>query len=388
MTGKRWWFFGACPKTGKVTMLAEASPKLGESHARVLAHLLADDTRLRITAYAPSGKAALSNPRLPAGDHVAYPRWVIYDSEDGSLWATLTGWLNQRQAKKISSSVATYLARPVELRGEHRGGSKKNPATARQLEPVVGETWHTYAGEQAQIKVVTPSAVVVYWIAGGNREWLDPREFAARFKAPVTRKPNPIPRGVDPRSIRTVGRGAKRLLIGCSKGSYQPRKGRCRVGTRAVNPSRSSAAKGRRLLEKLEVLSELRAQLSGADDPAEAFAVNARRRRMLQNPGRSASEYARGAKTFKKWHAFAPHHISRIKAPRRIPRTMVRLGELEALVYRSDKWAGGPDNPQGKRLLYEHTTQRPRPVLATDPDGRDFFIVGGKMRVTADGLVH
>jgi hypothetical protein len=67
---------------------------------------------------------------------------------------------------------------------------------------------------------------------------------------------------------------------------------------------------------------------------------------------------------------------------------MVRLGELEALVYRSDKWAGGPDNPRGKQLLYEHTTQRPRPVLATDPDGRDFFIVGGKMRVTADGLVH
>jgi hypothetical protein len=67
---------------------------------------------------------------------------------------------------------------------------------------------------------------------------------------------------------------------------------------------------------------------------------------------------------------------------------MVRLGELHSVVYRSDKWAGGPDNPRGKSLLYEHTTQRPRPVLATDPDGRDLFIVGGKMRVTADGLIH
>jgi hypothetical protein len=106
-----------------------------------------------------------------------------------------------------------------------------------------------------------------------------------------------------------------------------------------------------------------------------------------RNP-RSASERARGIQTFKKWHDFSPHRVTRVKAPSRIPRTMVKLGELEAIVYRSDKWAGGPDNPKGKHILYEHTTQRPRPMLATDPDGRDVFIVGGKMRVTADGLVH
>lgn len=37
----------------------------------------------------------------------------------------------------------------------------------------------------------------------------------------------------DRRSIRTVTRGTARILIGCPKGSWQPRKQRCKVGTRA-----------------------------------------------------------------------------------------------------------------------------------------------------------
>jgi hypothetical protein len=143
----------------------------------------------------------------------------------------------------------------------------------------------------------------------------------------------------------------------------------------------SARGKMRRLEEKLGVLQTMIGELGGSRGQALAAFANPRR-----NP--RGSERARGIRTFKKWHAFSPHRITRVKAPSRIPRTMVQLGELEAIVYRSDKWAGGPDNPKGKHILYEHTTQRPRPVLATDPDGRDVFIVGGKMRVTADGLVH
>jgi len=59
-----------------------------------------------------------------------------------------------------------------------------------------------------------------------------------------------------------------------------------------------------------------------------------------------------------------------------------------SLRYRSDKYAGSPDNPHGKTLLYEHTTKHPRPVIATDPEGKEVHIVGGRMKPTPDGLVN
>lgn len=37
----------------------------------------------------------------------------------------------------------------------------------------------------------------------------------------------------DRRSIRTVIHGKARILIGCPKGRWMPRKRRCKVGTRA-----------------------------------------------------------------------------------------------------------------------------------------------------------
>lgn len=37
----------------------------------------------------------------------------------------------------------------------------------------------------------------------------------------------------DRRSIRTITRGAARILIGCPKGQWMPRRQRCKVGTRA-----------------------------------------------------------------------------------------------------------------------------------------------------------
>lgn len=69
----------------------------------------------------------------------------------------------------------------------------------------------------------------------------------------------------------------------------------------------------------------------------------------------------------------------RVKAPASVPRHMAGLGELVEVVYESNKY-------DGKKKLYKHRTKRPRPVLASD--GRDFFIVGGRMKPTADGLVN
>jgi len=89
----------------------------------------------------------------------------------------------------------------------------------------------------------------------------------------------------------------------------------------------------------------------------------------------------RAVSTFEKWHEFTPHRVTKVQGPpRTIPGTLVKLGELVSLDYKSDKWQ------PGKSVRYTHSTKRPRPVLATDPDGRHVYLVSGKMRVTADGL--
>jgi len=108
--------------------------------------------------------------------------------------------------------------------------------------------------------------------------------------------------------------------------------------------------------------------------------------RAKKNP---RGEVARAKQTARMWNEFTPTRARKIKGPpRRIPKTLVKLGELHSVTYASNKYAGGKDNPTGKPILYEHTTQRPRPVLATDPSGRHVHIVGGKMKPTADGLVN
>ncbi len=154
---------------------------------------------------------------------------------------------------------------------------------------------------------------------------------------------NPIPRGIDPRSIRTVRRGSTRIRIGCPKGKYSARRRRCRVGTRAI--------------EKLKPL----------------------RRRARNNP-RKRGELARARRTFKTWHEFPAKGVRRVKGPPRvIPKTLVQLGEAVGIDYRSNKY-------EGRMRTYTHKFKRPRPILTTDPDAKNLHLVGGNVKITADGL--
>jgi hypothetical protein len=179
MNGPRWWFFGTHPKSGAVTILAEAHPKLGESHARVLGHLLADDTKLRLQIHSPKGKEPLSNPRLPSGDHVAYPRWTIYEPAAGYLVATLSGLLSAAQAKKAAKNLATWLGFPVAIVEEFRG-AKANPGTP---DPVAGERWARKGGGSAA-NVTDYARPMVYFTSGGDRGSMIVEDFKAKFNRP------------------------------------------------------------------------------------------------------------------------------------------------------------------------------------------------------------
>ena len=89
---------------------------------------------------------------------------------------------------------------------------------------------------------------------------------------------------------------------------------------------------------------------------------------------------ASAKKMFKKWHGFDSGKTIRVPGSRTIPANVVKLGELPEIVYTSNKWTG-------KKETYIHKTGTPRPLLCCDPEGKQFYIVGGGMRATARGIV-
>lgn len=102
-------------------------------------------------------------------------------------------------------------------------------------------------------------------------------------------------------------------------------------------------------------------------------------RRAKRNPG---GELERAKRTAKMWNEFDATGARKVKVRSRvIPRHLVKLGDLDSVVYRSNKYGGKPK-------LYEHRFKRPLPVLTSDPDGRAMHIVGGGYKITGDGLVN
>lgn len=64
---------------------------------------------------------------------------------------------------------------------------------------------------------------------------------------------------------------------------------------------------------------------------------------------------------------------------KKMPKVLVEIGDLEAVVYRSAK--------SGKHERYLHFFDNPSPMLTTTTDGQELFIVGGKAFVDKRGIV-
>jgi hypothetical protein len=86
-----------------------------------------------------------------------------------------------------------------------------------------------------------------------------------------------------------------------------------------------------------------------------------------------------GYKRFGIFHNFPAGRVIRISCRRAIPKVLVHLGSLRALVYSSDR--GEPGCPK----TYIHFMETP-PRLACDPEGRQLYILGGRYRVTSRGI--
>lgn len=140
----------------------------------------------------------------------------------------------------------------------------------------------------------------------------------------------------------------------------------------------------------LSALDAIRAQKEGLEFRARR---NRRRKSRKSGAGKARrnpreSELSRARRTYQHLNETEPGRVTKVRGAKNAPKVAVKLGELVSIVYRSDKYAGSPDNPHGKQQLYEHRTKRPHPVIATDPEGREVHIVGGRMHPTPDGLVN
>ena len=94
---------------------------------------------------------------------------------------------------------------------------------------------------------------------------------------------------------------------------------------------------------------------------------------------RSDTSLKTAQELFERFHSFAPPKMLRRRCPRLLPRVLVNLGELRGLIYSSDK------EQCGRPRTFIHFMETP-PLLATDPKGKQLYIVGGNYRVTSRGI--
>jgi hypothetical protein len=74
-----------------------------------------------------------------------------------------------------------------------------------------------------------------------------------------------------------------------------------------------------------------------------------------------------------------PSKVAHVRAPASVPDVVYRLGDLEGVQYRSDKW-------DGRAKSYVHKFGRKRPALVSDAGGK-LWIVGGGYKVRSAGIV-
>jgi hypothetical protein len=96
--------------------------------------------------------------------------------------------------------------------------------------------------------------------------------------------------------------------------------------------------------------------------------------------GRTLSAYIdAGAALYDLFTGAAPDRILKSQTQRTIPPVVVELGDLLGVIYRSSK--GGDAQPRA----YIHFMEDP-PLLTTNVQGDQLYVLGGSYRVTSRGI--
>ena len=146
--------------------------------------------------------------------------------------------------------------------------------------------------------------------------------------------------------------------------------------------SRIATAIGRQVSATLESVGGVVRRNARRRKPRANGTRRTTRRRRARSARRNPSPalLERAGKTFEMWHGFGPSDLERVRLGRQVPSVLVKIGELAAVEYVSNKWTG-------KQERYRHVLKKPRPLLCTGPDAKGVFVVGGRVKVTERGLV-
>ncbi len=86
-----------------------------------------------------------------------------------------------------------------------------------------------------------------------------------------------------------------------------------------------------------------------------------------------------GQALFRLFHSFPAPVVTRTRCARLIPKVLAQLGHLRGLIYSSEKGSPGHAN------TFIHFMEHP-PLLTSNPEGTQLYIVGGRYRVTPLGI--
>lgn len=110
-----------------------------------------------------------------------------------------------------------------------------------------------------------------------------------------------------------------------------------------------------------------------------AYIVSIRFRDPVSRMKNGTESLERAQQLFERFHSFAPPQVLRRPCRRLMPNVLVKLGHLRGLIYSSDK------EQCGRPRTFIHFMETP-PLLASDANGRQLYIVGGDYRVTSRGI--
>ena len=381
------WLVLEAGRSGKPTgrLFAIVSGNLAPSQVSHVVQSLSDSLGERVLQVeehrGPKGTRPSLNPTLVHHGKAKKASHHIVTGDAGRSAIADLYYVGDDTARKIAQAIANLTKLNLVVFNneklthslEDHPGTFVDSATRKRRNPdgapTVGEVWTTLRGGRCKVLEVTRSRVRVLHMETGHREWIDLPEFFASYSLKTRLKHNPS-RSKAARTRR------KSLRSGINRKTHRAATAASRLASkRGAKPG--TAARAIHYLEASRARAKRRnpAKKRARSKPSRRPGVSKKR----QNP-RSVSQRAQA--TFRKWHEFDSSKVTRMKGPGRvIPKTLVKLGDLVAVTYRSDKYTGKP-------TLYEHETKRPHPVLASDPDGRHVHIIGGRMKITADGLVN
>jgi hypothetical protein len=84
-----------------------------------------------------------------------------------------------------------------------------------------------------------------------------------------------------------------------------------------------------------------------------------------------------------KFNQVQPPQTKKVQHPR-MPPVVMDLGELVGVIYRSNQYCSGQEQP-GDPHLHLHQMEDP-PRLVSNVEGTQLYILGGSYRVTANGI--